>query len=319
MNAPLVTIGVTCYNAADTITRAVASALAQDWPNLEIIVVDDRSSDNSAAVVEAVIQHDFRARLIRHGCNTGPAGARNTILDHARGEFVAFFDDDDESLPGRISEQVRTLTAYEQRSGAALVACYAAGNRYYSNGYVKPLPAIGVGGRRVPNGPPVADWLLFFRRLADWDYGSGVPACALLARRSTFVLLNGFDAKLRRIEDVDFAIRLALMAGHFIGTKEPLFVQWATTGMDKVPEKNLEAEQAVADKHAAYLRSVQKYRYARSWPLIRYLHFKRRYGCFLMELAPLFIRYPLAVTSQLAVNGPKRLLHEWRMRRGAKA
>ncbi len=313
------TIGVTCYNAADTAARAVASALVQDWPNLEILVVDDRSSDNSAAVVESVIRHDSRARLIRHECNTGPAGARNTILAHARGEFVAFFDDDDESLPGRISEQVHTLTAYEQRSGTGLVACYAAGNRHYPNGYVKPLPAIGVGGTAVPNGPPVADWLLFFRRRPDWDYGSGVPACALMARRSTFVALNGFDANLRRVEDADLAIRLAFMGGHFIGTKERLFVQWATGGTDKAPEKNLEAEQALADKHVAYLRSVQRYRYARSWPFLRYLHFKRRYGRFLMELASLFIRYPLAVTTQLAVNGPKRLLHEWRMRRGVKA
>jgi glycosyltransferase involved in cell wall biosynthesis len=319
LTAPLVTIGITCFNAADTITRAIASALAQDWPNLEVIVVDDLSSDGSAAVLEAATRSDRRVRLVRHEQNTGAAGARNTILANARGEFVAFFDDDDESLPGRISGQINTLTGYERRTGAALVACYAAGSRRYPNGYIKPLPAIGVGGKAVPHGPSMADWLLFFRRRSDWEYGSGIPACALMARRSTFAALNGFDASLRRAEDADFAIRLALASGHFIGTKEPLFVQWATSGEDKAPERNLEAEQALADKHADYLRSVKRYRYARSWPRLRYLHLKGHYGRFLAELALLFICHPLSVTSQLAVTGPKRLLHERRMRSRAKA
>lgn len=314
LNGPLVTIGLTCFNAEETIARAVASALAQDWPHIEVVVVDDHSTDQSVAVVENAIAGESRARVVCHRCNAGPAGARNTILGEAKGEFVAFFDDDDESFPHRISTQLKTLQDYEVRASVTLVACYATGIRRYPNGYTKDLAAIGSCGDEVPNGPGLADYLLFHRKRADWFYGSGVPACALMARQSTFAAVAGFDAQLRRVEDVDFAIRLALKGGHFVGTGEKLFVQYSTDAVDKSPEKNLEAEQKLAEKAEAYLRSISRYYYARHWPKLRYWHFKRRYGRFLLELLGLILRNPIAVTVHLLATGPQRLRHERRMR-----
>ena len=102
MENQLVTIGITCFNAEETIKRAIRSALGQDWQNIEILVVDDCSTDSSVEIITKAITNDSRARLIKHVKNCGPAGARNTILDQACGEFIAFFDDDDESMPGRI-------------------------------------------------------------------------------------------------------------------------------------------------------------------------------------------------------------------------
>ena len=309
-SAPLVTIGLTCFNAEETISRAVASALAQDWANFEVVIVDDVSMDGSVAVVTEIIGQDPRARLILHERNTGPAGARNTILSEAKGEFVAFFDDDDESLPGRISGQVKTLTEYEERTGASLVACYASGVRHYPNGYKKDLPAIGSQGGEVPNGPGLVDYLLLYRRRPGWFYGSGIPACALLARRSTFAAAGDFDSNLRRVEDADFAIRLALMSGEFVGTRECLFIQYATGAADKSPEKNLEAELKLVEKNKAYLQSIGRYQYAWRWPKLRHWHFKRRYDRFLLELIGLFMRNPIEVTRHLFATGPKRLSHE---------
>lgn len=314
MKAPRVTIGLACYNAADTIRRALDSALAQDWPNIEVIVVDDASSDNSAAIAEAAIAVAPRARLIRHETNSGAAGARNTILGEARGDFIAFFDDDDESLPKRITSQIRRLEAYERQTGAELIACYASGNRRYSNGYVKELPAIGSRGDVAPFGPAVAEHLLFYRHRPGWFYGSGTPTCALLARRSTFIAVGGFDTRLRRVEDIDLAIRLAFAGGHFIGTKETLFIQYATSAAYKSPEKNLEAEQFLAMKNRDYLMSIGRYYYALHWPKLRYWHFRRRYGRFLMELLGLLLHHPLTVASHLLNTGPKRLLHERKLR-----
>jgi len=95
---PLITVGIACFNAEDTIARAVESARAQDWPHLEIIVVDDGSSDRSVDTVAKIAAGDARVRLIRHEKNLGPGGTRQTILDQARGEFLAFFDDDDEDV-----------------------------------------------------------------------------------------------------------------------------------------------------------------------------------------------------------------------------
>lgn len=315
MAEPLVTIGVTCFNAEDTIRRAIESALAQDWPNFEVVVVDDFSTDGSPKIITATITDEPRAKRFRHNCNLGPAAARNTILANARGEFIAFFDDDDKSLPERIANQLETLAAYEDRTGARLVACYASGRRRYPNGYTIDLPAIGSRGEQVPNGVGVADYLLTFRRRRDWFYGSGTPACSLLARRSTFTTVGCFDHGLRRLEDADFAIRLALMGGHFIGTQRCLFIQHSTSAPDKSPELNLEARQRLARNHKEYLQSIGRLEYATRWPKLRYWHFTHRYTRFVLELLALLIRHPCAVSAHLLSTGPRRLLHENRIRR----
>lgn len=94
-----------------------------------------------------------------------------------------------------------------------------------------------------------------------------------MARKTTFEAVGGFDPTLRRVEDVDFAIRVALANGHFIGCPERLFIQYATNTADKTPEKNCEAEIRLADKYKDYLVSTGKYYYAKKWPLVRYYHF----------------------------------------------
>jgi glycosyltransferase involved in cell wall biosynthesis len=316
VSEPLVTIGITCFNAAGTIKRALNSALAQDWPSFEVLIVDDYSTDNSCNLLAEALSNEPRARLFRHKANFGPAAARNTILCNAHGEFVAFFDDDDESLPSRITRQVEALVTHEQRTDNKLIACYASGIRRYPNGYTLELPAIGSRGEQPPSGAAVADYLLTFRREARWYYGSGTPACSLMARRSTFTILGGFDAELRRAEDADFAIRLALLGGHFIGTKQPLFIQYSTRGADKSPKRNLEAQERLAFKYKTYLESIDRFEYAKRWPRLRYWHFNRRYGRLILELGCLLARYPRAVIKHLLYTGPRRLRHEARMRRG---
>jgi glycosyltransferase involved in cell wall biosynthesis len=310
----LVTIGLTCFNARETISRALESAIAQDWPMLEIIVVDDCSTDGSAELVLNFIALDARARLIQHRENLGVGAARNTVLAHARGEFIVFFDDDDESLPSRVREQVRTLIEHEKVAGGRLVACYAGGERRYPNNYRVDAPAIGMIGPPLA-GPDLVDYLMVFNRKRGWFYGAGVPACALLARRETFQAVGGFDGNLRRLEDVDFAVRLALRGGHFIGTTERLYIRHMTRGEEKSPEADLAAQSALAEKHRAYLEGIDRYQYALRWPRLRYWHFKRRYGRFVVEFLGLLLRNPVASTRHIFATGPARLLHEHKMRR----
>lgn len=315
MESSLVTIGLTCFNAEKTIERAVRSALGQDWPNIEVLIVDDNSNDDSIEVIKSVINSDHRTRLIQHEHNRGAAGARNTILSEAKGEFVVFFDDDDHSLSARVSEQIKVLTDYEACIGKMLVACYAGGVRQYSNGFIKKMPAIGSCGRQKPIGSGLADYLLFYHKRAEWFYGAGVPTCALMARKSTFDAVAGFDTGLRRAEDVDFAVRLALEGGHFIGTKKSLFVQYATETDDKSYENNMLSEQLLVKKYKEYLFSKGRYYYALHWPKLRYCHFRHQYGRFLREFIGLFIRNPVSVIMHLFQTGPRRLWHERRIKK----
>ena len=311
---PLITIGITCYNAQDSIGRAIKSAFAQDWGNLEVLVVDDCSSDGSVDAVRELITGHGNARLVVHEVNAGPAGARQTILREAKGNFIAFFDDDDESLPERLKTQYQRIVSYEAESGVDLVACYASGRRLYPNGYEMFMAAIGSGGRG-PIGSELADYQLFYGKKPGVFYGGGTPTCSLMARKEVFAAAGGFDPSLRRVEDVDFAIALGLKGGHFIGCPEVLFIQYASEGGDKSPEKNMEAEVALAEKYADYLRSVGRYEYARRWPLVRYYHFKGQHAEMIKVLGALFLKAPVKTARHFFTTGPRRLLHEFKMKR----
>lgn len=314
LSPPLITVGMTSYCAGATIGRAIASALAQDWPNFELVVVDDCSPDDSPRLIEAAISGAPNARLVCRQVNGGPAAARNTILSEARGEFVAFFDDDDESLPQRLRVQCQRLMAYEAATGVRLAACYASGSRRYANGYTLEIDAIGSRGPALA-GEVVADYLLFNGRREGLFYGGGTPTCALMARKSTLDALGGFDASMRRVEDVDFAVRLARAGGHFIGCPERLYRQVATEGSDKTPMMNLRAELQMVDKHADYLRRRRRYAYARDWFQIRFYHFTRRRLRFAAALAYFLLRFPVAGTRHLLRSAPGRVRHENRMAR----
>jgi glycosyltransferase involved in cell wall biosynthesis len=309
---------MTCYNAANTIQRAIASALTQDWPNIEVVIVDDCSPDDSTEVIEQAIAGIPNARLIRHEKNGGPAAARNTILAAAQGEFIVFFDDDDESRPDRLRVQYERLSNYEQACGTGLVACYASGTRRYQNGYELRIAAIG-SRPCVPVGEAAADYLLFNGRRGGIFYGGGTPTCALMARHTTFEAVGGFDASLRRVEDVDFAIRLAMAGGHFVGCPEELYLQYSTEGSDKTPLMNLQAELQLVEKHADYLRRKGRYDYARDWFKIRYYHFSRHRLCFAVALLVFLLKHPITGLRHLSRSAPNRLVHERGMRAESEA
>src|SRR5438477_5728062 len=122
---PVITIAITCHNAGDTIERTMRSALAQDWPNFEIVAVDDCSTDSSRAILEAWTRREGRLRLLRHEINKGYPGSLNTAIAAARGAFIAIFDDDDDSVPERLRAQVDRIIEYERKTGTGLVFCYA--------------------------------------------------------------------------------------------------------------------------------------------------------------------------------------------------
>lgn len=106
---PLVTVIIPVYNAAGRLETAVRSLQNQTWRNLEILVVDDVSTDETVQVVERLMAEDARIRLVRAPENAGPYVARNLGLQHAEGEFVTTHDDDDWSHPRKIECQAMHL------------------------------------------------------------------------------------------------------------------------------------------------------------------------------------------------------------------
>lgn len=315
MSNPLITIGITCYNASDTIGRAIESALSQDWENCEVLVVDDYSSDNSTNVISQYTEKRDSLDLIQHGSNKGPGAARQTLLEHAKGGFIAFFDDDDESDPKRVRTQYQRIIQYEEETQARLVACYASGKRIYPNGYELQMEAIG-SKPDVPYGVDVANRLLFYGHKEEtFFYGAGTPSCSLMARVDTLKEVGGFDFNFRRVEDVDLAVRLALAGGHFIGCPETLFIQHSTGGQDKSSEKNKDAEIQLAEKYKEHLQSINRYYYAKKWPYVRYYHFCGQYMKMIVCLLDLIFHHPIKTLSHFFQTAPRRFLHEQRMKK----
>jgi glycosyltransferase involved in cell wall biosynthesis len=106
---PLVSVIIACFNSADTIETALRSLQEQTWANLEIIIVDDCSSDDTLAVVSGYLSE--RIRLIRMPVNSGAYVARNAALATCQGDFVTLHDADDWSHPAKIATQAAFLLA----------------------------------------------------------------------------------------------------------------------------------------------------------------------------------------------------------------
>lgn len=91
---PLISVLVPVYNVEKYLPRCLDSVVTQTYANLEIILVDDGSTDDSGAICDAYAKEDCRVRVI-HTVNRGVAAARNRLLDEAKGEYIMFVDSDD--------------------------------------------------------------------------------------------------------------------------------------------------------------------------------------------------------------------------------
>jgi glycosyltransferase involved in cell wall biosynthesis len=103
---PAVSVIVAAYQAAAFVGDAIASALDQTMPDIEVIVVDDGSTDGTWEVLSRAAAQDARVVPVRHAQQSGPAAARNTALAQARGEWIAVLDSDDLFMPDRLERMV---------------------------------------------------------------------------------------------------------------------------------------------------------------------------------------------------------------------
>jgi glycosyltransferase involved in cell wall biosynthesis len=275
---PLITIAITCYNAEGTIQRALEGALAQTWTAREIVVVDDASTDRSAALLEELVGTYDEMRLICHESNRGVAEARNTLLANANGTFIAFFDDDDESVPDRVEQQYRRLSDYESTHAAALVLCYS--NRaVVRTGERRATSQLAGIGRLppAPSGPIVADYVLgLFKDDGRHSWGR-LGSGTLMARIEALRSFGGFDAQFRRCAERDLAIRAALRGAHFVSVDAPLVTQYLTPRADKAGDAELRYRLLLVKKHESYLKKKRSYLGAWCYMHARFHYSQRRH------------------------------------------
>jgi glycosyltransferase involved in cell wall biosynthesis len=203
--APLVSVVIPCFNAAPFIEQAIRSALEQQGVEIEVIVVDDGSQDDSVARATAI---GPPIRVVTQA-NAGPAAARNRGIRESRGRYVAFLDADDVWLPGKLQAQLAAFGAHPDAIvvyGPFLFWREGAGNDSRDM-VVHPratADAIGSG------------WL-YPSILLD----SLVCIITAMVRRELFEAIGAFDEGLRTGEDYDFWIRAARL-GRCIHLEQPL-------------------------------------------------------------------------------------------------
>lgn len=189
----LVSIIIPAFNYERYVARAIESALAQDYPAVEVVVVDDGSTDGTAAVAEQFV--DRGVRVIRQA-NQGLAAARNTGIAHATGELLFFLDADDFLEPQAIARLNEVLTSLGADFG--MVAC---------------LPNVievrdGVEHWvELPNDTAIPFQEVVWRQLV---FGTRFP-CTVLARKEVFEVCGPFDPLYHRLgcEDRDMWLRIA--------------------------------------------------------------------------------------------------------------
>ncbi len=206
-----VSVIIAAYNAQDTLARAILSALTQP-ETLEVIVVDDKSLDATAAVALEEAKADPRVRLLTAETNQGPATARNSALDIATADFIAILDADDVFLPGRLGR---------------LIACGGAEMLADNIAFVTPDRIGGLMDRTWPEIAPDFERLdikqfvlgnLRRKNVARGELGFLKPVMS-----RNFLNRHGlrYDTRLRLGEDYDFYLRALLAGAQLKFTRRP--------------------------------------------------------------------------------------------------
>jgi glycosyltransferase involved in cell wall biosynthesis len=119
---PKVSVIIPTHNRADLLRQALDSVLRQSFDDLEVIIIDDASNDDTPTAVAR--QNDVRLRYFRNPENRGEAASRNAGIAHASGEYIAFLDDDDTWLPQKLERQMRLLDRCPVKVGAVYCGYY---------------------------------------------------------------------------------------------------------------------------------------------------------------------------------------------------
>lgn len=200
---PTVSVIVPAYNAGRTIDATLQSVFGQTYRHIEVIVVDDGSTDDTA---ERVAAWGDRVVFLRQA-NAGPAAARNRAIERARGDFIAFLDADDVWLPEKLEQQTELLSAHPD---AAML--YGLSQWWYSwSGEPDDAGRDFVHALGVPAGvviPPPSLLRPFFI-----TQEAAIPSpSSILVRRSVVERVGGFDESFRLYEDQVFYAKVCVHA-----------------------------------------------------------------------------------------------------------
>jgi glycosyltransferase involved in cell wall biosynthesis len=241
---PLVSVVVPLYNSARTVIASLESVLGQTYRNLEILVVDDGSTDDGVELCRALA--DPRIRIVQQK-NRGLAGARNTGIRHASGAILAFLDSDDLWLPGKIAAHVAHLRARPE-VGVSFSRSALIDEAGRPLGLYQTPSLVGITPAKILCRNPISNGSCVVLRREVLD---GIRFRADLYGTPEDYW---FDDSFRQSEDIECWLRIALQTDWTIeGIPEPLTLYRVNSGgLSANIEKQFASWQRVIDKTATY-------------------------------------------------------------------
>lgn len=191
----LVSVVIPTYNRKHTIRRCIDSVLAQTYRAIEVIIVDDCSTDGTMEYVDELYGEvtDINIIYVRNDDNLGASASRNAGVSYANGEYIAFHDSDDEWLPDKLEKQMTAFLQADEKVGVVYSMFEHRGEQYSEVFPPKNIDLSVKTGHVLPT--------VLINPL--------VGMITLVMRKDVFVKLGGFNEQLRSLEDYEFTIRIA--------------------------------------------------------------------------------------------------------------
>lgn len=204
MNQPKISVVIPAYNAEKTLEETVDSVIAGTYENLEILIVDDRSKDNTWQLMNEISKKDARIKCYQNEQNSGVSKSRNFLINIATGEYIAFLDSDDTWEPNKLEFCVKMIedNPHVKAVGHALRYLSKQGKKV---GYISVYPTSQKELQEMRE-----------KLFMTWVFPS-----AFVGDRETIIKEGGFREDWRQGEDTDLFIRIAYKYG-IICSKEPL-------------------------------------------------------------------------------------------------
>lgn len=249
MKTPLISVVLPTHNRKMLLGRAIRSVLEQTERNIELIVVDDASTDGTTNILNQFANSDSRIKILRNPGSLGGGGARNAGIAASSGKWIAFLDDDDEWLATKLRYQLDKLKACP-----SAIACSCNFEQYFSSGASKIV--------RLPEN-------VSLQQLLRGSVLGGASMC--LCSKDVLSRIGGFDTKFKSGQDWDLWVRLR-QAGDIVVCNDVLVKYQAHDG--------LRITNNMRSQYLGARRFYFKHRHQMDLSLRR---FRVAYSCFIMS------------------------------------
>jgi glycosyltransferase involved in cell wall biosynthesis len=286
------------YNSEETALAALNAILAQSIKPNEIIIIDDCSQDATTEIIQNAIKSLPQVNFVKNELNLGQSTSRNKAAQIASSEILVFFDDDDISKPERAQAHIQMYLASADIS-------FVSSSKKYANDYSVECINQNLSLKDLS----AKEWVL---KLTTGQAKSAlknlwIPCSTCAVNRRFFLEIGGFDTSMRRLEDAEFFIRVAIAKGSASWSNKNLVIRNATFAGDKGGLIDTQFEKNLLEKHKNLLATSQ-YRNALSLSEVRSAYFSKQYLKFFYRAA----KNPILLIQSIGRSARfiKRVIHD---------